>query len=79
MPVSVGGGGPKSKRHVLRRFLKVETEVAELTDSKRLFQRVGVQYPNAFVLELVFILGTDRVIALFDLSERDGRDVASKE
>ena len=34
---------------------------------------------NAHAPELVLILGTDRVIRLFDLGERDGRDVAGKE
>ena len=57
-----GGGGGKSKRYVLRRLLKVATEVAEWTDSGRLFQREGVQELKAPALVLVLILGMDRVI-----------------
>ena len=34
---------------------------------------------NALAPVLVLILGTDGVIPLFDLSERDGREVAIKE
>ena len=66
-----------SKRYVLRRLLKVAAEVAEWTDSRNLFQREG-QDLNALVPALVLILGTNRVIPLFDLSECDGRDAASK-
>ena len=47
------------------------TEVAERTNSGRLFQREGAQELKALVPVLVLILGTDRVIPLFDLSERD--------
>ena len=39
----VYGGKDKSKRCVLRLFLKAVTEVAEPMDSGRLFQREGVQ------------------------------------
>ena len=77
--MSTGGGETKSKRYVLKRLLKVATEVAERTDSGRLFQREGVQELKALAPVLVLILGTDRVIPLFDLSERDGREVAIKE
>ena len=55
------------------------TEVAERTDSGRLFQREGAQEPKAFAPVWVLILGMDRVIPLFDLSEHDGREVAIKE
>ena len=55
----------------MRRLLKVATEVAEWTDSGRLFQREGAQELNALALVMVLILGADRVIPLFDLSERD--------
>ena len=41
------GREAKSKRYVLRRLLKVATEVAEWTDSGRLFQRGGAQKLNA--------------------------------
>ena len=37
------GGKAKSKRCVFKCFLKVATEVAERTDSGRLFQRDGAQ------------------------------------
>ena len=75
----VYGGKAKSKRYVLRLFLKVATEVAERTDSGRLFQREGAQELNALAPVLVLILGADKVIPLFDLSECDGREVVSKE
>ena len=72
-------GRPSQNRYVLRRLLKVATEVAERTDSGRLFQREGTQELKALPPVLVLILGTDRVIPLFDLSERDGREMAIKE
>ena len=59
------------------RHLKVVTEVVEQRDSGRLLQRERHQDLNAFTLVLVLILGIDRMIPVFDLSERDGRDVAS--
>ena len=52
--------------------------MAEWTDSGRLFQREGVQELKALAPVLVLILGTDRMIPLFDLSERDGREVVIK-
>ena len=73
------GGKAKSKRYVLRRLLKVATEVAERRDSGRLFQREGAHELKALAPVLVLILGMDRVIPLFDLSERDGREMAIKE
>ena len=75
----MGEGKAKSKRCVLRRLFKVATEVAERTDSRRLFQREGAQELKALAPVLVLILGMDRVIPLFDLSERDGREMAIKE
>ena len=77
--MSTGGGKAKLKRYVLRRLLKVATEVAERTDSGRLFQREGAHElktlaPVLVLIPapvLVLILGMDRVIPLFDLSERD--------
>ena len=42
MPLSMGEKA-RSKRYVLRHFLKVETEVDERTDSGELFQRKGAQ------------------------------------
>ena len=63
----------------MRRLLKVATEVAERTDSGRLFQREGAHELKALAPVLVLILGTNSVIPLFDLSERDGREMAIKE
>ena len=53
--------------------------MAERTDSGRLFQREGAQELKALAPVLVLILGMDRVIPLFDLSECDGREMAIKE
>ena len=53
--------------------------MAEWTDSERLFQRKDAHELKALAPVLVLILGTDRVIPLFDLSERDGSEVAIKE
>ena len=53
--------------------------MTESTDSGRLSQREGTQELKALAPVLVLILGTDRVIPLFDLSERDGREVAIEE
>ena len=50
--------------------------MAEWTDSGRLFQREGAQLLKALAPGLVLILGRDKVIPLFDLSERDGREMA---
>ena len=53
--------------------------MAERTDSGRLFQREMAHELKALAPVLVLILGMDRVIPLFDLSECDGREVAIKE
>ena len=53
--------------------------MAERTDSGSLFQREGTHELNALVPVLVLVLGTDKVIPLFDLSDRDGREVVSNE
>ena len=53
--------------------------MAERTDSGRLFQRKGEHELEALAPVLVLILGMDRVIPLFDLSERDGIEMAIKE
>ena len=74
----VYGGKVRSKRQVWRHFLKVATEVDERTDSGKLFQREGAREPDDLFPALVLTLGTDKVIPLFDLSERDGSGVASK-
>ena len=68
-----------SKRYVLGHFLNMATEVDERTDSGKLFQREGIQDLNDLFPALVLTLGTDKVIPLCDLSERDGSGVASKE
>ena len=70
------GGKAKSKKCVFRCFLKIATEMAERTDSRRLFQGDEAQEWKALAPVLVFTLGTDRLILLFDLSEWDGSDVA---
>ena len=75
----VNGGKARSKRYVLRHFLKVATEVDERTDSGKLFQREGTQDLSDHFPALVLTLGTDKVIPSCDLSERDGSGVASKE
>ena len=49
----------KSKRYVLRRLLKVATEVAERTDSERLFQREGAHELKALAPVMVLTLGMD--------------------
>ena len=51
----------------------------ERTDSGWLFHRKGAHELKALAPVLVLILGMDRVIPLFDLSERDGREMAIKE
>ena len=47
--------------------------MAEWTDSGRLFQREGAQELKDFAPVLVLILGTNRMIPLFDLREHDGK------
>ena len=73
------GGRAESKRCVFRYFLKVATELAEWTDRGRLFQRDGAQGWKALAPVLVLTLGTDKLLSLFDLSEREGIDAASME
>ena len=53
--------------------------VDERTDSGKLLQREGAQQLNDLFPTLVLTLGTDKVIPLFDVSERNGSAVASKE
>ena len=57
------GGKAKSERCVFRCFLKVATEMAERTDSGRLFQRDGAQEWKALEPVLVLILATDRLFS----------------
>ena len=71
------GGKAKSKRCVFRYFLKVATELAERTDSSRLFQRDGAQQRKALGPVLVLTLGTDKLLSLFNLGEWEGIDAAS--
>ena len=51
----------------------------ERTEGVKLFQRKGAQALNDLFPALVSTLGTGKVIPLFDLNERDGSGVASKE
>ena len=53
--------------------------MAERAYSERLFQREGAHELKALAPVLVLILGTDIVIPLFDISDRDGREVTIKE
>ena len=46
--------------------------MAERTDSGRLFQRDGAHKWKALAPVLVLTLGTDTLLSLFDLSERNG-------
>ena len=69
----VYGGKAKSKGCIL----KVETEMAEPTDSGRLFHSERVQEWNALAPVLVLTLLTNRRILLFDLSERNVSDTYS--
>ena len=67
----VDGGKAKSKRCIFRCFWKVGFEGTKQTDTGRLFHGEGL------VPALVLMLGTDRAIPLYDLSERDGSDVTN--
>ena len=67
-------GKPILKRCVFRYFLKVATELAERTDSGRLFQRDEAQEWIALAPVLLLILGSDKLLSLFDLSKREGID-----
>ena len=73
------GEKAKSKRCAFRCFLEVATEMAGWTDSGRFFQKDGAQEWNGLAPVMVLILGTDRWIPLFALSERDGGGATSKE
>ena len=57
----------------------VATELAERTDSGRLFQRDGAQEWKALAPVLVLTLGTDKPLSFFDISEQEGIDMASME
>ena len=65
--------------YVLGIFLRVAFEVDERTDNGKVFQREGTKELNDLFPALVLPLGTDKVIPLFDLSERDASGVASKD
>ena len=73
------GGKAKSKRCVFRYFLKVATELAERTDSGRLFQRDGAQEWKTLAPILVLTLVTDKLLSLCDVSEKEGINAASME
>ena len=49
--------------------MKVAAEVAERTDSGRLFQRERAQDPKVLLPVLDLILGINRVMPLYDLNE----------
>ena len=53
--------------------------MAERTDSGRWFQRDGAQEWKTIAPVLVFTLGTYEILSLFDLSKREGIDVAGIE
>ena len=73
------GGKAKSKRCVFRYFLKVATELAKRRGSGRLFQRGGAQERKPLAPVLALTLGTDKLLTLFDLREREGIDAVSME
>ena len=68
------GGKAKSKRCVFRRLLKDAVEGADRTKRGRLFHRVAPQERKALAPVLVLTLGTEKLIPLFDPSERSGTD-----
>ena len=53
--------------------------MADRRDRGRLLQTEGAHELKALAPVMVLILAMDRVIPLFDLSERDGREMAIKE
>ena len=71
--------GKAIKEMYLEMFFEGTTEMAEWTDSGRLFQRDDTQEWKALAPELVLTLGTDRLTPLFDLSEQGTSDAASME
>ena len=70
-------GKAKSKRCVFTYFLKVATELAERTDSARLFQRDGAQEWKALAPALVLTLGDWQTIIIV-WSQWTGRDRCSQ-
>ena len=72
-------GERPSQGDVFRYFFKVATKMAERTDSGRLFHRDGVQEWKALAPVLVLTLGTDKLLSLFDPSEREEIDAATME
>ena len=74
---SIYGGKAKSKRCVLRYFLKVATEMAEWTESRRLFQRDRAQEWKALAPILVLIVGPYKLFSLF-WSQWTGRNRCSQ-
>ena len=77
--VTLSMGERPNQRDVSRYFLKVANKLVERTDSGRLFQRDGAREWKALAPVLVLTLGTDKLLSLFDLSEREGIDEASME
>ena len=74
-----GGGRPSQKGMFWDVFWRWQPTWLNGQSSGRLFQREGANDLKALAPVLILILGTDRVIPLFDLSERDGREMAIKE
>ena len=71
--VTVSMGESPSQRDVFGCFFKVATEMAERTT-----EGCSTEW-NTLAPVFVFTLGTDKLLLLFDLREREGRDAASME
>ena len=75
------GGKAKSKRYVVRRLLRVTVGGADRTKRGSLFSRVRLHERKALAPVLLLTLGTERLMPLFDLSERckiNGVNIAFK-
>ena len=66
-------GRPNQKIH-LQTSLEDAVEGADRAERGSLFHRVGPQERKALAPVLALTLGTEKLILLFDLSERDGTD-----
>ena len=72
-------GKGQVKDMCIQMCLEVVPEMAEGKDSGRFFKRDGAHKWKALSPVLVLMLVADRLIPLFNLSERDGTDGASME
>ena len=70
------GGRPSQRDMFWDVSWRFSTEVAERTNSRKLFQRERAQKWTVLAPVLVLNLGTDRLIPLFDLGDWDGSDGA---